>query len=98
MSDAKDKLRRLRDAIVGRGKREVTVDPDGQVRETLRDSPSRGGDRGKPTKLAPRTFGLAELSLNTIWKAADEETRTRAAQQGRFRELSDARRQPRKET
>lgn len=63
MSDAKDKLRRLRDAIVGRGRREVTVDPDGQVRETSREAPSRGDDRGKPTKLAPRTFGVVELSL-----------------------------------
>ena len=52
-----ESLRRLRDAVVGRG-REVEVTPEGQVREV-----SKPGDENvqpeapKATKLADRTFG-----------------------------------------
>lgn len=51
------RLEQLRNAVVGRG-REVEVDPSGVVREAQgKDEDRRGG--GKPTKLAPRTFGGA---------------------------------------
>ena len=53
-----DKLQKLRDAVVGRG-REVEVTPTGEVREVSKaDSPEAGAEVGKATKLADRTFGV----------------------------------------
>lgn len=52
-----DNLRRLRDAVVGRG-REVEVTSDGTVREIPpQDREVPQPDSEKPTKLAERTFG-----------------------------------------
>jgi hypothetical protein len=57
------KLQQLRDAVRGRGGREVEVEADGRVREVNanRDSNGMSQNEGavptKPTKLAPRTFG-----------------------------------------
>mgnify|MGYP001570473605 CR=1 FL=1 len=53
-----EKLQKLRDAVVGRG-REVEVTPTGEVREVSNksDSPDTPAETGKPTKLADRTFG-----------------------------------------
>ena len=53
-------LQRLRDAVTGRGDREVEVAPDGSVREINdKDRPidEQHPETGKSTKLAPRTFG-----------------------------------------
>ena len=56
-----DSLKRLRDAVTGRG-REVEVTPDGTVREVAQNADDgtnsdKEKEAGKPTKLAPRTFG-----------------------------------------
>jgi hypothetical protein len=57
-----DPLKRLRDAVTGRG-REVEVAADGSVREvektTLATEPvaDPAVEPAKTTKLAPRTFG-----------------------------------------
>ena len=52
-----ESLKKLRDAVTGRD-REVEVTADGAIREI---NESAGDDAkseaGKPTKLAPRTFG-----------------------------------------
>ena len=59
-----DNLKRLKDAIAGRG-RDVVVTPEGTVQETPREPDATAGaataadDQPKPTKLAPRTFGIA---------------------------------------
>lgn len=53
-----ENLKRLRDAVTGRG-REVEVAPDGSVREVGAEaSQQKEEEAGKATKLAPRTFGL----------------------------------------
>lgn len=52
-----DQLKRLRDAVTGRG-REVQVEPDGTVREAdEKPADEHQAEAGKATKLAPRTFG-----------------------------------------
>ena len=56
-----DPLKRLRDAVTGRG-REVEVAADGTVREVngkndADDNSDKEKEAGKATKLAPRTFG-----------------------------------------
>jgi hypothetical protein len=54
-----DQLKKLRDAVTGRG-REVEVSADGTVRELSdKDRPTeeQHAEAGKATKLAPRTFG-----------------------------------------
>lgn len=55
-----ENLRRLRDAVV-RQAREVEVGADGRVQEIQKTPDARepARPRGKPTKLAPRTFGAA---------------------------------------
>jgi hypothetical protein len=54
-----DKLQKLRDAVVGRG-REVEVTPDGQVREVQKPGAEDAlSEAPKATKLAERTFGLS---------------------------------------
>ena len=53
-----DKLQKLRDAVVGRG-REVEVTPDGQVRELDKSGAADlASEAPKATKLADRTFGV----------------------------------------
>lgn len=55
-----ERLRVLRNAVLGRG-REVEVTPEGEVRElTSRDEEAAETPpvEERPTKLAPRTFGL----------------------------------------
>ena len=55
-------MRRLREAVLSRDARHVEVDPDGQVQEVQADSPKRSDrPKGKPTKLAARTFGAADV-------------------------------------
>jgi len=54
-----EQLKKLRDAVTGRG-REVEVAADGSVREISdKDRPidEQHAEAGKATKLAPRTFG-----------------------------------------
>lgn len=52
-----DQLKRLRDAVTGRG-REVEVAADGSVREVSEQPAAENlPEKGKATKLAPRTFG-----------------------------------------
>lgn len=57
-----DPLKRLRDAVTGRG-REVEVAADGSVREIDKSTPAteplvdQAVESAKTTKLAPRTFG-----------------------------------------
>ena len=57
-----DSLKRLRDAVTGRG-REVQVAADGTVTEVDKNAPAAepGAEQpveaAKTTKLAPRTFG-----------------------------------------
>lgn len=59
-----DPLKRLRDAVTGRG-REVEVAADGTVKEIDRNAPPPEAgsepptEPAKTTKLAPRTFGNA---------------------------------------
>lgn len=49
-------LSKLRDAVVNRG-REVEVTSSGEVREARRAGDGKE-EQPKPTKLAPRTFGV----------------------------------------
>ena len=54
-----ESLKKLRDAVTGRG-REVEVTPEGTVREVNGNADAdtdKDKEAGKPTKLAPRTFG-----------------------------------------
>jgi hypothetical protein len=52
-----EQLRRLRDAVTGRD-REVEVAADGSVREVGEQPAAESQpEKGKATKLAPRTFG-----------------------------------------
>ena len=52
-----EQLKRLRDAVTGRG-REVEVAADGSVREVSEPVAESTPEKGKATKLAPRTFGV----------------------------------------
>lgn len=52
-----EQLKRLRDAVTGRG-REVEVAADGSIREiSEKSTEEQPAEAGKATKLAPRTFG-----------------------------------------
>ncbi|MBK8231996.1 MAG: hypothetical protein IPK72_15785 [Candidatus Eisenbacteria bacterium] len=59
-------LRRLTDAI--RRDREVEVDADGHVREVPKSPalPEPVPAKSKPTKLAPRTFGVVSSATELL--------------------------------
>jgi hypothetical protein len=54
-------LTQLREAVLGRG-RQVEVSPRGEVREVGAEekppNPETPTEKPKPTRLAPRTFGV----------------------------------------
>jgi hypothetical protein len=59
----KEQLKKLRDAVVSNPSKTIEVTSDGTVRDPSETTspPGTAAAEAKPTKLAPRTFGMKAI-------------------------------------